>query len=107
MRKHLYLIVSHPDDQIEGTVEVTDRPRQRAQKNKRLQVDKRNVKTDESYVETVVGMGYADFDGEEDYEERGARVIREKMGEINNQHLEAVGADPAQFGGFEEGGDGQ
>lgn len=105
-RKWMYLIVDSPHEDYIGNVSIRDSQMQTdARKNERGQTRKLNRETGETYVETVVGMGYHDFEDEEDYEENIGEVMPEKLAELEDRHLESVGVNPAEFGGFEEGGD--
>ena len=94
MRKYLYLITEHPDDDMVGKVVITDKPKLTgAQKNKEGVCQKRNLDTGETWQYQEVGLGYADFDDEEDYEERISDVIDEKFDEIDDEHLEKAGIE--------------
>lgn len=93
MRKHFYLITDSPEEEFIGKVETTERPKPAAEKNRETRVDKRNLETNESYVEMVVYLGYADFESEDEYEENALEVMREKLTEIDENHLEKAGVD--------------
>lgn len=96
LRKHLYLVIDHPDEDLIGCVRSVERRYARPTKNEEAPVDKRNLDTNESYVERLVGMGYYDFESERDYEERFAEVAQQKLGEIDREHLENAGLDPEE-----------
>lgn len=95
-RKHLYLLVSHPNDAFVGNVVVRDKRYETATKNEERVIDKRNVETGESYAERVVGLGYCDFEDDDDYEERFTEVVQEKLAEIDPEYLEEAGLDPEE-----------
>lgn len=94
MRKHLYLIVDHPEDDRVGQVKITDTRLPRSDKNNRTPASAMNVETGERWEYTVVSMGYVDYEGEEEYEEKIADDVQEKLTEIDEGHIEAAGLDP-------------
>jgi hypothetical protein len=94
MRKHLHLITNHPDEDYIGLVEFRDHPVPTVEKNKEGVVKKRNIETGEGYAIRAVGMGYVDFEDEADYEENALPAIKEKLAEIDVEHLENAGLDP-------------
>jgi len=98
MRKHLYLITEHPDDELVGNVESRSGRYPRAKKNEERPIDKRNIETGETWEERVVGLGYHDFEDEAAYEdtENFAEVVQDKLGEIDAEHLEAAGLTPSE-----------
>lgn len=96
MRKHMYLIVEHPNDSLVGQVEVTDRARPQAEVNSVGRVDKRNLETDNSFTMKVVGLGYHDFEDEADIDNRFKEVLDEKLARIDEEYLEQAGMDPQE-----------
>lgn len=97
MRKHMYLITDHPNEELVGTVEIRDKPYVMGEKNAETTIRKRNVETGNGHTQRVVGLGYEDFDGEEDYDARSSHVVHQKMGEIDPEHIEAAGLDLLDF----------
>lgn len=96
MRKHMYLIVDHPDDGLVGQIEVTDRARPQAEVNSVGRVDKRNLESGDGYAMKVVGLGYHDFEGEADMEDRFKEVLDEKLARIDDEYLDQAGLDPQE-----------
>lgn len=96
MRKHLYLIVDSPQEEFVGRVASMDRQRPQVEKNVEGVVDKRNMDTGESYQERLVGLGYHDFEDEAEYEEQFVKVVKGKLGEIDEEHLVKAGLDPQE-----------
>lgn len=93
MRKHLYLITEHPNEDYVGLVRATEQTYVRVEKNKEGVVDKRDLDTGETWVEKLVGLGYHDFDGQDDYEKRFSEVAEQKLSEIDEEHLEKAGVE--------------
>lgn len=104
VRKWLYLVVEHPDEELVGKVRATDHHYARTEKNEQRPVDRRNLDTGETYEEWLVGLGYHDFDSQAAYadDDRFVEVVEQKLGEVDTEHLEAAGLDPAEV---LEGGD--
>lgn len=94
VRKHLYLVVDHPDEEYIGCVRAVNKRYVHPTKNEEAPVDRRNIETNETYTERLVGLGYYDFDSEDDYEERFAEVAQQKLREVDENHLRKVGIDP-------------
>lgn len=99
MRKHLYLITEHENDDLVGTCKITDQRFSHPLKNEEgdITVLDENSEGFED-VGRMVGMGYADFEDEDDYEARVADVIQQKLGDIDAEHLEKAGLDPQEVG---------
>jgi len=95
-RKHFYLVVDAPDEDRIGGVDITDTRRMVSEKNKQTTQQFRNLETGDTYTEDAVSLGYHDFDDEEDYEERVGEVVTEKLGEVDERHLEDAGLDPKE-----------
>lgn len=93
LRKWLYLIIDHPKKpELEGKLEITDkRKTTTAAKNEQGVCQKRNTETGEEWEYTLVGLGYEDFDDEEDYKDRAEEAINTKLDEIDDRHLEDAG----------------
>jgi len=96
MRKHLYLIIDHPDEDMVGKLEILDRRHEAAEKNQAVGVQKLKMDSGDRYTYTVVGLGYLDFDSESDYQENIADRYPEKLAEIDEKHIEAAGLDPQE-----------
>jgi len=97
MRKYLAPITEHDDSEIVGKVKATDRPLMTVEKNVESRIERFNEQRQE--FETVgrqVGLGYHDFEDETDYEERFTEVVDRKLAEIDAEHLEKAGIDPAE-----------
>lgn len=94
MRKHLYLITEHSDDDHIGLVEVKERRHARVEKNSEGVVETFNIETGERREYRCVGLGYYDFDDESDYQENAADVLHEKLVEVDTQWHEKAGVQP-------------
>lgn len=94
MRKHLYLVVDHPNDDLVGNIEVTDSRKPRSAKNEQTTSDKRNVETGEFYQQTNVSLGYVDYENEDEYEDQIVDDMKRKLVEIDERHLHDAGLDP-------------
>lgn len=98
MRKHLYLITEHEDDERVGLVAFSDSRKERATKNAESPIHKLD---DDAEGWVVVGkevhLGYYDFDSEDDYEDHAVDVMEQKLGEIDAEWLEKAGHDPSEF----------
>lgn len=97
MRKHLYLVIEHEKDDYVGAIQISESRHSRALKNEPgpmmvLDDEKEDFRT----VGRKVGLGYHDFDGEDDYEARIDDVVQLKLGEIDTEYLEAAGHDPEE-----------
>lgn len=94
VRKHLYLITSHPNDSYEGLIESREKRYEMAKKNEETRVDKRNVETGESFTMKIVSLGYHDFETAEPEDETLISVYQDKLAEIDVGHLRNAGMDP-------------
>ena len=95
MRRYLYLITEsekHPEHV--GNVEFTERQRAYSEKNVEHVQDYRNMETGETWQGWAVSLGFYDFEDEADYNENALRVAREKLSEVDDEHLEKAGLDP-------------
>lgn len=97
VRKHLYLITDHEDEDRVGGVSFMDSQMSRPLKNEEgpitvLDEDKEGFRE----VGKKVGMGYHDFESEAAYEDndRVAAVIKEKLAEIDETWIQKAGHDP-------------
>lgn len=102
MRKYLSLITEHPDESNVGRIESADKPLASVEKNEERPVQRREVDTDagelgEAWTEQHVGLGYVDFEGEEDYQENFADVAIRKLNEIDEEHIEKAGLGEVVF----------
>ena len=94
MRKYLYLITEHPDEDVIGKIEAADSPHLGATKNEEIVYTLRNTVSGEVTGEKgVVSIGYADFEDEEEYEQQWPEVIKRKLREIDQSHLEKAGVN--------------
>lgn len=96
MRKYIYLVVDHPDEELVGKIRFSEGRQVRPEKGQKAEVDKLNVDTEERYTETLVGLGYHDFDDQEDYKDRWGEVAEQKLAEVDKEHLEAAGLEPEE-----------
>lgn len=94
MRKHLYLIIDHPDDERVGQVEITGDRKPVSEKNSRTPCDMHDLDTGERWSYTVVSMGYVDYDGTREYKQQIGDDVVAKLDEIDADHLIAAGLDP-------------
>lgn len=93
-RKNLYLIVDAPDDEEVGNVEFTDRRHDGVTKNERGTVTVRDLEAEDPDAVReyeMVGMGYYDFEDEDDYAANMQSVARDKLDDIDDEHLDAAG----------------
>lgn len=94
MRKYLYLVLDSPDEDTIGNVEVHDTPKTTmAEKNQPGPTHIRDLETGETWTEQHVGLGYYDFEDEADYEENIFDVMRTKLREIDQDHLDDAGVE--------------
>lgn len=99
MRKYLYLITEHDDPGMVGLVKLTGSPIAHAKKNEERVIQTLNIEElEQGNVDRgtyqCVGLGYADFEDEADYEERIEEVVKRKLTEIDGTHLEKAGVSP-------------
>lgn len=88
MRKYLYLITDHPNQDIIGQVEITDKPKMRVKKNKEVSVGLRNLESGEKQgKKSIIGLGYEDFDSKDDYENSVSEVVENKLEDIDDNFL--------------------
>jgi len=94
MRKHFYLITEHEDDERVGLIGITDKQFSRVLKNEESPI---HVLDEEEegfrIVGKRVGMGYVDFEDEDDYDDRVGEATRQKLGEIDEEWLDKAGHD--------------
>jgi len=101
MRKYLSLITEHPDESNVGRIESADKPLVSVEKNEECPVQRREVDGEElgdAWTEKHVGLGYVDFEDEEDYEENFADVAIRKLNEIDEKHIEKAGLREVVYG---------
>lgn len=98
VRKHLYLLVSHPDEELEGLIESREKPYPTGKKNEVRRVDKRNLDTGDGFTIKVVGLGYHDFQSADPDGETFTSVAEKKLAEIDDEHLREAGMDPEEVG---------
>jgi len=96
MRKHLYLITEHENEDRVGCVKMSDKRFDRVSKNEegpiqKFDKDAKDFKT----VGKQVGVGYYDFESQAQYDDNEfvADVMQEKLGEIDDEWLEKAGVD--------------
>lgn len=98
MRKHFYLVIEHETDDYVGGIQIQDRRSDRAFKDQPgpmmvLDEEAEDFRT----VGRKVGLGYHDFENEDDYQARLNDVIEQKLGEIDAKWLEQAGHDPTEY----------
>jgi len=93
VRRHLYLITDHPNEDYIGKVEAREKAYTRTEKNVERPVDTLNIDTGERCTISVVGLGYHDFDDRDDYEESFKPVVDRKLREVDQQHLDKAGVE--------------
>jgi len=92
-RRFLYLIVDAPDEEMVGKVESVDSPYATCEKNKLRPVNRRDLDTDETWTEQLVGLGYHDFEDYDD-DERFAEVCQQKLADIDDEHIREARLEP-------------
>lgn len=98
VRKHFYLITEHDKEDRVGGVSVMGSRLSRPEKNEEgpvtvLDEEKRGF----SEIGKQVHLGYADFEDEDDYEDRVGDVIRKKLAEVDRRWLEKAGLEPEEI----------
>jgi hypothetical protein len=94
MRKHLYLITEHRDDEKQGQVFAASRRRSRSKKNEERPIQTFDKEAgDFIEIGQQVHLGYVDFEDEADFEEHGFGAIQRKLSEIDACWLEKAGLD--------------
>ena len=98
MRRYFYLITDNEryPDRV-GGVSTDSMRRPQAAKNEERISRKRDIETGETWKEHYVSLGHYDFEDESDYENNVGDVIKQKLAEIDESHLEGVGIDPDEF----------
>lgn len=100
VRKHMYLITEHENEDRVGGVSFMDSRMSRPLKNEEGPI---SVFDEEQgafrEVGKKVGLGYHDFESEEAYEDNDhvVDVMKDKLAEIDARWLEKAGHDPAEF----------
>lgn len=98
VRKHLYLVTEHEDENVVGGVKIFDTRLSRSAKNSETPI---TVLDEENGSFRTAGkqvsMGYVDFDSEEDYEARIGDEMERKLAEIDAKHIEKAGLDPEEY----------
>ncbi|QIO25495.1 hypothetical protein [Haloarcula sp. JP-L23] len=96
MRKHFYLVTEDDDPEHVGAIMTTDTRRTRPLKNEEAATHTFN-EDDGDFEEhgKLVGLGYADFEDEDDLDERIGDVIKEKLSEVDDEWLEKAGVTEA------------
>lgn len=96
MRVHFYLITDHPDDEKIGLIETVEGGQKNtgASKNEEGVCYLFNHETGDRKEQWEVGLGYVDFEDENDYEENLPEAVDRKLAEIDAEYLEKAGHDP-------------
>lgn len=94
MRKHMYLITEHEDEEKVGAIMSTDTPMSRPVKNEEGPM---HVLDDEEedirQVGKKVGLGYHDYATDNPEEEHIAQVMQDKLTEIDEHWVEKAGLE--------------
>ncbi len=98
MRRHFYLVVDSPHDGRVGGCDIRDSRYPGASKNEQTVQQRRNLESGETYEETIVSLGYVDYESESEYEANVVDDMNEKLAEIDDQHLRDAGVDPEEVG---------
>lgn len=98
MRKHLYLVTEHEESERVGCVSIMDSPMSRPTKNNEgpitiIDEDQEDFRK----VGKKVGLGYHDFESEDDYEERAAEVLQAKIREVDRAWAEKAGVEQIAY----------
>ena len=100
LRKHLYLITEHDEDDRVGGVSITDSRLSRPTKNEEgpitvLDEQKEGFR----HIGKKVGLGYHDFEGESAYadNEHVADVIQRKIRSVDRHWAEKAGIDEVVY----------
>jgi hypothetical protein len=94
MRKHLALIIEHDDPERVGLIASYDSRPSRLIKNKPSPIQ--IFDEDEGVFDTVgkkVGLGYADFEDEDDLQENFGDEVKRKLTEIDAKWVDKAGLD--------------
>jgi hypothetical protein len=92
VRKHFYLVTEDDDPERVGAIMTTDSRRTRPNKNEEAPTHR--IDEDAGDIEErgkLVGMGYEDFEDEDDLDARIEGVIKNKLGDIDDEWLEKAG----------------
>ncbi|MUV59957.1 hypothetical protein [Halobacterium sp. CBA1126] len=98
MRRHFYLIVDSPNEDRVGGCDIRENRYPQSSKNEQTVQQKRNLESGETYEETIVSLGYEDYENEAEYEDSVVEDMNEKLAEIDDQHLRDAGVDPEEVG---------
>jgi len=94
MRKHLALIIEHDDPERVGLIASYDSRPTRLIKNELSPIQ--IFDEEEGVFDTVgkkVGLGYVDFEDEDDYEENFGDEAKRKLAEIDSKWLDKAALD--------------
>lgn len=101
MRKHLYLVTEHEDDDRVGGVSVYDSPMSRSRKNKEEPITVLDdEKEDFRDVGKKVYLGYHDFENEAEYNDNEfvADVMQAKIRSVDRQWAEKADVAEVAYG---------
>jgi len=99
VRKHLYLVTEHKEEDRIGGVSVFDSRMTRPLKNEEGPITVLDDdKEDFSDVGKKVGLGYHDFESEEAFEEQAAEVMQKKIREVDRKWAEKAGVEDIAYG---------
>lgn len=94
VRKFLYLITGNEKDPDQvGQIEITSKRYVDAEKNEETSHDMTVIDTGDSFVKSVVGLGYHDFENEAEYRDHDGTIVRRKLLEVDEEYLEKAGID--------------
>lgn len=97
VRRHLYLITEHEDEDRVGSILTSETRFTRPEKNHEAPSYRHDEESGD-FVEygKKVGMGYVDFHDAEDLEENIGDEIKRKLAEIDRKWLEKAGHEPEE-----------
>lgn len=100
MRRYIYLITEDPRRQdMVGLIEIAHNLKTPSSKNEETTHHMADWSgegaptDDDRWTRKLVSMGHADFEDEDDYDDRIADVAEDKLAEIDDRHLDKAGVD--------------
>jgi len=102
VRKHFYLITEHEQDDRVGGVSITDSRLSRCLKNEQGPITVLDEEQkDFREIGKQVGLGYHDFESEDEYDEQAVEVMQAKIREVDEQWAEKAGVHELVYGEVE------
>jgi len=102
-RKHFYLITEHEEEARVGGVSVFESRMTTPTKNEEGAIQVRDTET-KTYmtVGKKVGLGYHDFEDEQEYEATVLEVMKKKIREVDEKWAEKAGVVDTVYGDADE-----